>query len=544
MRLGASLSSSRYLPLILVCPTDAPVLPLSLLCFSGEMDKTAELVAVLRRSSQASRERTLLLLYALNARCGSESADRPDVITHLSLSSIVLILRYAFPGQSRRFLFTLGSNGAILRSPDRGLSWRCVYDTKPTTPSLPPEAKDNDFDAVTSLLSAVKDAEDDPTQSTNSSSSSPSVTCMAAAGSTVALGGERGFLVLSSDWGVTFKSFTTATRAAVGNDVTVEHIAVVSRGRLLFACGKQVFVADVKVNDTSASPAVHFGVVLNCRARVCHLHSQLCGSGVTETIVSEYGNVYLSYDSGQTFVAVPHSLGTVRCLEPLDMLRNRQQPALPRGPRLVQEVLGLAGVSDGKLKSTAYEYTAGRVLDERQCNTKFLSSVATCFMSDSTEPASPSSSSSSPSSSVYFRNYLATGVGTDVTPYDYSCVFVVGIRRAGDQLTVFSVGTKMNYIPFSRSSPDEPLLCAANRGVGGPSLVALRCGSCGVSCSTDLSKWSVPQKSAAVGVVAIDGGDVAVCGRRNVLYILGQTSATRTIPSSLRVPSLLGLSVL
>lgn len=505
-----------------------------------------ELSAMLRRSSQSSLNRVLLILYALEVRGAAVAEAGGEMSGDLSLTSVCLILRYAFPGRPPRFLFTLAESGSLYRSPDRGVSWRVVYSagseeraatSGDTGGKAETAAADARLAEILQLLPQSSAEERTETRECEARAA-PAGTCLACDGDTVVLGGRRGLLAVSVDRGLHFHHPPARlwdAFSAGGGPVDLSSVAVAGADTLLLTAGKKVVSVVVR---SSANGTASFGAcreVLTCKGRVCSLTTVPAAGAGTHVVVCEAGKLHLSIDGGQCFIDIPHKLGFIRSLTPLASVRNAQASA-------VQVSCGAATLLSGSTMRGTYEYAV--VLRKPFPSTAF-SPAATAEAQHEQCPQNGEDSRrqlreamkgsgfvahGAPGEEIFCQTYLATGVGTEILPYDYSCLLTIGVQVTQTDLAVVSQATSVSYTPFVRSTVAEPIPCAGVSSCGSPVVVAVRGGGGGVSVSLDGgATWSVPRKATPVALIPVDGGDVVLCSRRSTVTIMDAASGvTRT----------------
>jgi hypothetical protein len=567
------------------------------------MDSTAELTGLVRRVSPRAYERLLLLFHCLLSCSGgggsgngtAAAEPREGASPTLSLPSITAVLLSACPGAAPRFLFALGANSTLLRSPDGGHTWRVSFarSCEDATPSHEgADSVDVVHDMQRLLTSAAAlDAEmDEPdpvaavtSSATRAPSYSESSTICSADGydEVVALCGPDGFVAVSGDRGVTFTTISNciladgsdttttattstsgATAAAVASPSTLlQHICVLDRQCLVVSDGYRVLrmsVSQVGYGRLSLGAAT---VVLTCVSAVVMVRAYSTAGGGRVVVVSESGKLHLSFDGAATFLEVRHCLGQIRDVSPMDALRRCEQP-----PFSFSAVAAALDVSDAPAPSTGgsggtssasspYAYVSGYKRD-----TSSIADVeGRCDASHVTALMHFEAVARRHEPDVYYEHLFVSGTGAEVLPYDYTAVLCVCTRRTanpsdngdGDSTSrqqqqpavawctrVLSSASKVSYVVFSRTRRREALPCVITRCVSRSGIVAARGSSVGLSTSSDFVHWTTPQGPAPVGLTVMSGGEVLASGRLKVITTVGAPETARTMPHSLRVPFL------
>lgn len=471
----------------------------------------------MHRSSNVSCIRLLHLLHAFDSRSELDDAEGCAALT---LPTLCLILRFAAPGSPPRFLFALSADSSLLRSGDRGQVWKKVgvwgcpgVRAAVTSSSLPAENNDT-LQSITNLL-----PKDDGTSEEEEEPSEPSkVRVVDSYGDTVVLGGNGGFLAVSGDRGLSFFAAPCGRLAPVlgpGADVSV--VAVIDNTRILVAAGRNVAVYPL---ETTGCGKVSLGagqVVLQCVSRVIVV--TVCRFGLRTMIVASCtGYLYVSWNNGCDFLRIPHKLGGIRSLDPLGPVRHSMLPSILSGAKGILATLEGGEAATPAISKGSYQYASGCISDYPFGDCGDYRAVLGGVFQTSDEDH------------LYYRYFLATGAGTEVLEYDYSCLLCIGIKVDEGSVAVFSHGTRVTYVPFSRSAPSEPVLCACSHEPGSSSVVFARCSSVGVGFSTDLAKWTVPQIASPVSLAACDAGELIVCTQRGMTVGVGSQGKRRAVP--------------
>nr|CCC93397.1 conserved hypothetical protein [Trypanosoma congolense IL3000] len=515
------------------------------------MEDTASFSALLQRAAPATRRRVLVVLFALNKSIRKDAAE-------FSLSSIILVLKYVMVGVPVRFLLAGGGKGSVLRSHDRGRTWRVVYRIKDahnnqlqTKPA--PEDK---LDAIEGMATLEMSNTQESTGSGDTDSSNTElgneITHVSTLYDRVAVCGKRGFLAVSIDRGLTFSTMANGLLNPFLEDVTgcqnnrwdLGGVSFLSESVLLFFCKKQLFKVDIVQKGYSGVELGGVSLLRRFSSAVgCMKTFPLIGAvGMRELYVATKGFLHCSRDGGEAFVDIPHKLGVIRAIEPLDLVLRREEI-----PRLPQELVGamiptteLLQVPE-KEKTYFYKFVVrvSEKQDSRQNNLgldlggKWMDSISLPFSS----------------SNVQYRALFVAGVGADILPYDYTALLFVA-AYPGDAVdcpgALGSWAERVDYVPYIKSGLTQPLSVALMRHPGSRGCMLVRANVAGVSFSTDMGKsWSVPKQAYVLSVVALDGGELICCyGRHVVNYANGTYGELHAIQADLRVPFFTDIAVM
>lgn len=499
------------------------------------MSCTSELSALIRRSSPATVERFLHILYILDSRL----VDAGDALApgSLSLPSVCLILRYSLFPEPPRFLFALSGPGSLFRSPDCGLSWRMIYPSAGAAPvpmkAVAMEETDGGLSDIMQLLPRETEESDEdqegeedevklPTKARNAAAG-PVASCLSGSGDVIVMGGKCRFLAVSGDKGIHFTPAPTRLWDLFGGSADVDHTAVVDSETVLVAAGGKL--ATVRIRVTAAG-AVTFGaarVVLTCKGRICLLSAMRAAGSAHHVFAAESGVLHYSWNCGEEFIAIPHKLGFLRSIAAYSGARRSQSPAFPSACRVVQTLLGGPDAvvpPGGKAapSDASYEYAFGlrRPLDATAAPLQGLAeSLRDTFLW------------AKGGGGVYYQGFLATGTGAEVLPYDFSCHICIGVQLADDSAALFSHAANVSYTPYVRSAPKEAVPCAVSPAPGPGQVVLVRGSYCGVSLSRNGgTTWSTPHTSSPIALFPVDGGRVIVCGQRGTVTTLDTASGS------------------
>ncbi|CCW63826.1 unnamed protein product [Phytomonas sp. EM1] len=502
------------------------------------MKLETQLTGLMRRSSSISCDRLLFLLYIFEERCRSSIESGHQDYNGLSLDDIVLILQYSFPGLAPGFLFALSKNDSLLRSPDRGFSWKMVYNQESDSAShVAEEDMNTTDDFLKNLIKGLSSEDADlDVMLSNHEKDHSTLSCVSSYSESVALAGKGGFLALSTDRGVTFTTSKSYLKPILGSDCDVSYLAIVDNNCILAAGGStvcKVAITPTAFNKASFSEAT---VILKCKSYVCTLEVVRYSLTSFQIIVAEAGWLHLSWNNGSDFVSVPHKLGCVRSLDSLSALRNCEMPPFPANS-LEAYLRRSKSTSFAERCQESYEYSCGTTV-------KDFSSFA---LEELKMALDASFRRFGRRNGIFFRSFLVMGNGTEVLSYDYTSVLCLCISASGDCVTVFSHASSVSYVPFVRSSLDDPMFCLSTIIAPDRVLFARAC-SCGASISWDMKKWSDPQVSDPVGFFALDGNELIVCNEQNVIFVLHCNESTKVsshiVSGSFRVHSLKRASIL
>lgn len=287
-----------------------------------------------------------------------------DLVVYLTYSAVL------FDKQPPRFVFACGSVGAVLRSADRGRTWRKITVSRDTmvkdalpllqgtaqgsTNSDPPADDATTLNEILALLphdgaaaTAYNDddiegdtpADVDECSEQRSSqetvaapiiksalTAQPDVSCVCCCGDTVCVGGGDGLLAVSVDRGATYCAAPPSVALGCLRDRTKSKFEFLQVRGVAFLRGDLVVfhtltaVCSIPFRVTGVS-SVTFGV-----AQVlmkfpkgpigCVVASEEAGSTARSLWVSVKGALHWSFDGGRTFISIGHQLGLIRCLVP------------------------------------------------------------------------------------------------------------------------------------------------------------------------------------------------------------------------------------
>ncbi|CAD2220909.1 hypothetical protein AGDE_10577 [Angomonas deanei] len=486
------------------------------------MMRTADLGWLMSHTSKSGQER---ILHLFNALYNSDTASE-DNWDHLSSESISIILAFAVSQVRPRFLFAVGSNYSVLRSPDKGQSWKKVFSCVAEKEAQPkPTAQAEEDDELAEITGLMKDIESKTMGPPKKEDPPASIEWLATSGAVVVGGGVRRYVCASGDRGVTFATAAGVLDNHLPPTARVEGGVLDGESTLFIYSDRTVLRLALTV---SALGQVSFGEVrelLTCRARISSIHRVTRGSQ-SELLVVEPGILHLSLDHGESFITIPHTLGFIRGIDGLQSVRNARLPPFPSDANVLKEETTKDTRKSGET-TAKYEYAIG-LKNGATVDEALWGEMEDHFLT-------------TPTGGYYYRHYMVCGSGAEVLPYDYSAVLCVILHGGPGTCSTYSIATNVDYIPYTKSSLREPLLCASYREEGTPQVLLVRGNSSGVSFSTDHTRWSPPQKSSPVGIVPADGGSCIIGCQRNTLhhFTTASTANTVVIPSNLRVPSLL-----
>lgn len=484
---------------------------------------------MVRCASPEAYERFLFLLFLIQRRFVSTASSGNH--SALSLKSVFLVLRFAFPGVVPRLLLALGSNGALLRSPDRGVSWRIIFSSGNSSTQKKDGACDDLLDELADLMKPqlADDEEGGKEKSTLRS--------IDGYGSIVAACGDAGYLLVSGDRGVSFTAVSNYFTSYFGDDANLQIVKVLDAEHLLLTDGTKVVAVQLCYSRGSQVTLGEVKVLLECSSQISMVKVVTGGGGAREIVVAENEMLHFSFNGGKSFLFVPHRLGYIRDMNTLDALRRCEWPPYPKS--IVDARKKAVGKYESvgakaSVKQSSYEYVIGYVVErsnKSEDETKYTQFEASALRDEATE--------------CLYRFFFVAGNGTSVLHYDYSAILCVSLEVGKDEVAIWTAASNVCYIPFSHSSRREPLLCSVLRSPGrrgSGCITAYRGSSIGISRSNGFIEWSSPSGAAPVGIIEADGGEVIICGRRNVITRMnGETSESCNVPSDLRVPSLLSV---
>lgn len=460
------------------------------------MPSLSELSGSLKRSSSCTYERALLLLSCLDAR---------DAQPKLSEGSLTSLLAFALPGTTPRLLTCLSINNKVARSSDKGSTWKEL-------PMTNTQDEEGSIENTTlTHLSCFKDI--------------------------VVIGGLNGSLYVSMDRGVHFTPTNVLQQWWQDEPQrNITSLCILNTKTIIVSNSQHA--TSVSIAGTYGSDGlqrVSFGELKHIYSSRGGIHYVDCVpflSSLRELVVSEDGMLSVSYN-GVAFLSFRHHLGTIRCCNNFHALRNTELPAFPSNSQILRRLQKNDTETSG---TKQYEYSlaggtanaAESVLAQKRYH--HWASAA----------------------NVSYRSYFVVGVGSSVLPYDYSAVLHLGVFHGDEAPIAFSIAEKVQYIPYSKSSLSQPLLCEVCRlPKNSPfnrdrSTVCVRGSSAGISLSTDYVKWSSPHASSPVALIPSDGDEVIGCTQRNVLFCYnvsqdGQPASSRSIPAELRMPALVAV---
>ncbi|EPY36309.1 hypothetical protein STCU_00650 [Strigomonas culicis] len=444
-----------------------------------------------------------------------------------------MLLRYAFPGAPPRFLFALGSNSMLLRSPDRGATWKTVFSPHPTPTDAHDrnDTKENGGVALGDIMAVLQGRNEAGVDVRDEN-----VLWVVCQGETVVFGGKKGIIGLSGNRGLSFTLHEDEFASLVGKAAKLSYAALLDSTHLVVTCEEKVILAELLPGEDSGSPWTLSApkLLLTCKQNVCLL--QVHGRGTQcEIIVAEPSLLHYSPDSGSHFVELEHSFGFIRGIDFLSSTRNTHLPRFPSEARVLQgEKVTKTKRADSSSDPVSYEYAVGvkKSLDLATLR-GVMSGVERSFLTVDH------------GGNTAYRYLFICGVGTEVLPYDYSAMLCICLRASGEELCAYTIGSRVSYVPYTRSGPGEALLCATSTVPESDKTTFIRGNSSGVAFSGDGVKWSDPKRSSPVSIIPCDGGDVIVCGQRNTITTFScNATATWPIPSELRIPSLINVAYL
>ncbi|CCD21295.1 hypothetical protein ERJ75_000676900 [Trypanosoma vivax] len=507
------------------------------------MEDVASFSALVNRSSPATQRRMFVVLHGLVALTKKSGVK-------LSVQSLVVALEFSMLQTPVRFLFASGSN-AVLRSHDRGSSWRTVYSAcagNPTERSMDhsPEDIANAVEDSVKLLSGTYSK---PLEKVALFSDAEiKIHYTVAMGDMLAACGHNLFLAVSIDRGLTFSIMErTLLLPSVKSDSDEEHnlliggAAFLSRTALLIFCKKKLFVVELhqesyrSVSFSGVKLLKAFPAPIGCM----RTFPQICDSDICELFLSISGMLYYSSDGGYSFISFPHRLGILRALEPLDLkVRCRETPPIPR--ELLIAMTTPPEKLSCKSKGGKFEY---KVICRDGDSAKSFEELCKREMCEKSRSLAGLPYNSE---GVCYRVLIVAGVGAPILPYDFTSLLFIAASSAGGSPTVGTLAERVEYIPYMKSGSTGPLSIAVSRCSVARGCVFARGNAAGVSFSTDMGKsWSVPKQAYVIETLAADGGGFICCSRRNVASTTSNgNSNVYSIPTDLRVPFLTSATVM
>ncbi|RNF26921.1 uncharacterized protein Tco025E_00884 [Trypanosoma conorhini] len=527
----------------------------------AKMEDAVTLSATLRRASPLTRRRALVILFALRS-CARKHGMA------LSLPSITTALEFSMAGKPVRFLFATGGRASVLRSHDRGGTWRIAYrvtgTSKEPVEEVPPANGTATMEDLVNLLpssEAEQKQKEDSSLQCSATALETQITHVTALKDMVAVCGSRAFLAVSVDRGMNFVAvkegaiyacMTKEPGAPSSGSLRVEGVAFLSEQLLLFSCKNLLFSIDlIQHNQQHRCQQPRLGAVALGDVRLIKRFAAPIGclktfprtiQSMCELFVSTRGTLHYSSDGGRSFLTFQHKLGIIRVLEPLDMvLRRGEVPQLPKA--LVTPMLSTSTECAKDRKPEKYVYSAiSHSLGEDGNDhgepgavdlTGWAVTVALPYCTEN----------------VHYRVLLVGGIGTSILPYDYTAqLFIAAALNISpdSSIRLGSLAESVEYMPYVRSGAAEPTSIALCRRPGSSGCVVARSNASGVSLSRDMGRsWTTPTQAYTVAVVAMDGGEFVCCNRRNVVSTIhGSGTDVHSVPTELRVPYLTNAAVM
>ncbi|RNF21877.1 hypothetical protein TcG_02621 [Trypanosoma cruzi] len=523
------------------------------------MEDAVTLSATLRRASPLTRRRALVILFALRGL-----AKKSDMT--LSLTSITTALEFSMAGRPARFLFATGGHASVLRSHDRGGTWRIAYRVKGTSndhmeEGVPPSDKMVTMEDIAKFLPSSESAKGRKWHLASECSATELMTQIShvtALDSMLAVCGSRAFLAVSVDRGMSFvcvkeediHSFMKDEPSASCESWQIEGVAFLSDQLLMFFSKNSLFSIEL-IHHHHKQQQQQFGVVAFGRVRLvkkfevpvgCLKTFSQSGKFMCELFVSTKGLLHYSSDGGQSFLTFPHKIGIIRAIEPLDIvLRRREVPQLPN--LLLTHMQSTATEETKSIKTGKYIYRA-----ISRCDSVEEKDDGKQNLVDSGNWVTTGAFSYC-SENVHYRVFLVGGIGTSILPYDYTALLFIAatLNDSNGRIGLLgSLAESVDYIPYVRSGAAEPISIALCRRPGSKGCVFARSNASGVSLSSDMGRsWTTPTQAYTVAVIAMDGGEFVCCNRRNVVCnIHGGSREVHSIPADLRVPYLTDAAVM
>lgn len=511
------------------------------------MHNSTEITGTLKRSSTLTRARILSILSCLDARAELEG--------NLSENAILAVLKFSYPGVPPRFLFGLSTNDKVIRSPDKGESWI----------ELPLDASSVAPDSCADVPCVSKDSEEAKSLPKNALASNyprrprahSHFTHICSFEDIVVVGGNDGVLLISTNKGLKFydvevlflhwKDHKDITGMCILNN---ECVAVTN--------GYVVTLVTFLMNSCLCCTSVSDVYEISSSGDIFWIGCSFRTSGCCELIISQPSLLSVSWDDGKTFTSFPHNLGRINACDCLLTMRCSELPKFPILSRVVSSIL----CTDVKSGSSQYEYSCITTasVPNRTLNLAKKNLLSMRILSDDKYSAL-----SSYQSKFLYRFFFVVGVGTPVLPFDFSGILCIGMHYTSQSevcsktpVSLFTLGDKIEYIPYSRSMFGVPLSCVVSRltpeqktANSRKSIFAGRANSAiGTSFSKDFSDWEDASTSATVSLIASDGGEILVCTQRNVLMHVqvaksadgGQNVICRyALSKEMRIPSILAV---
>lgn len=515
------------------------------------MEDTAAFSAVLQRSAPVTRRRVLVVLFALGKYAKREN-------TELSPSAIMTLLEYVMVGKPVRFLFASGAGGSVLRSHDRGFTWRVVYRIHDNVTDVVPTGRQpaGTLGAVgeTKALSetggniASKDEVIPPSAVEPENHTS----CIATMDDRVAVCGDNGFLAVSVDRGLSFSKLAKEAFHPLGeggsnnesNCSDFRGVEFLSECALVFFSKRHLFRCPLNQKSYNS---VEFGDISLLQAFSdpigCVRTFSRAGRGcMRELFVATNGFVHYSHDGGAVLLKIPHKLGVIRSIEPMDVvLRRREIPQLP--PSLIDAMT--APAVERHLSAEKEKYSYSVVVRATGAQDKGVGDSGCDFCEGWVDGISLPHRLGS----VCYRVLLVAGCGANILPYDCTALLFVAASSNGPDTTPDALGSlaeHVDYVPYIKSGITEPLSVALTRRPGSGGCVFARSNIAGVSFSSDMGRsWSIPKQAYVVSVLASDGGEFVCCNRRNVVNFPNSVcEEVHALQTDLRVPFLTDIAMM
>ncbi|ESL09179.1 hypothetical protein TRSC58_03104 [Trypanosoma rangeli SC58] len=523
------------------------------------MEDAVTLSATLRRASPLTRRRALVILFAMRSY-----AQKHDIA--LSLASITTALEFSMAGKPIRFLFATGGHASVLRSHDRGGTWRIAYRVTGTSKdpinNLPPANGMATMEDLVKLLPSFeseKKLKEDSSRHCSGTASATQITHVTTLNSMVAVCGSHAFLAVSGDRGMTFVAVEEGAiyscmkdeRGASSGSVQVEGVSFLSEQLLLFFCKSQLFSIELihhhhhgrQQPQLGAIALGHVSRVKGFAAPIGCLKTLSQGTHcMRELFVSTKGALHYSYDGGRSFFTFPHKLGVIRVLESMDVvLRRCEVPQLPQALVTLMQCTTAECTKTSRPEKYTYSAIAHPLSEDGSENAEqgvvdsgdVMVTVALPYCTEN----------------VHYRVLLVGGIGTSILPYDYTALLFIAAVLNGSTNCSTRLGSfaeSVEYMPYIRSGAAEPTSIALCRRPGSNGCVLARSNASGVSLSSDMGKsWTTPTQAYTVAVVAMDGGEFVCFNRRNVLSTInGSGTDVHSVPAELRVPYLTDAAVM
>jgi hypothetical protein len=450
----------------------------------------------------------------------------------MEIDDIVTAALFALGEVPPRFLFAVGAKGAVLRSADRGATWRKLQTWKASSPPQPNDGPTEQLNDIINLLPGAQGSSD----ANAAEDAPPDLHCSACRKDMIAVCGSNGFVGLSCDRGVTFCVASREILANLGvkdrtksaNEfLSLRGVCFTSDTTLLVYGGSTLMEWTFFVRSLTLAEFVSARVVHRFSGPIGMLQSAFeeGSSGGCHIFVSVKGLLYVRWASLPFFVEIRHTLGLMRVLCPLDKFRV---PPFPDPPPVTD-------------KPKQFTYFASHAIEAAHF---VLLDAAYCSLSFEQCQAAFRSLASLPSGCMAV---LCTE--GQIADYDFTALWYFKFEFGPNgEIQCLTTAVNADHIAFVKSGHQEKVGLTVVEGLIESSCVWLRATISGFSTSSDLGvTWTVPSQSFMVASTSLGRASFVVCNTRNFVAVsenCGQTFKSYAIPSTLRVVSLNHASVM